>query len=402
MMIHTLPQVSGIYWNKLALNQSDTIPPQYLSYSLHKFISEIKCKIDECVDDWDAYKKHTNPYEYIHSSSSSNRISVCKYRPISRAFFKLVEMIDILKIPQFDTSAKQITMFGLAEGPGGFIEAAHYFNKNPQSRFYGMTIEDPTNQDVPGWKKARGFLKHNENVILEKGADGTGDLLSVANFNYVVDKYCGSIDFITGDGGFDFSMDFNNQEISMTNLLFAQIAYALCLQKPGGSFVLKLFDCFYKPTTEMLFLLASMYTHVHIVKPNTSRAANSERYVVCTGYKLTADAIMKNAFGAIIAEMNPALYIRSLLSVKVPLYFYSKIEEVNVVFGQNQLDNIYTTLGLIETRAKKDKIDHYVRQNIQKCIQWCIRHNFDYNEPTSDNSGANIFSQKKYVQLQAI
>ena len=147
----------------------------------------------------------------------------------------------------------------------------------------------------------------------------------------------------------------------------------------------------------MLFLLASMYTHVHIVKPNTSRAANSERYVVCTGYKLTADAIMKNAFADIIAEMNPTLFIRSLLSVKIPLYFYSKIEEVNVVFGQNQLDNIYTTLSLIETRAKKDKIDHYVRQNIQKCIQWCIRHNFDYNEPAPDNTGANIFSQKKYI-----
>jgi hypothetical protein len=110
---------------------------------------------------------------------------------------------------------------------------------------------------------------------------------------------------------------------------------------------------------------------------------------------------MQKTFGAIIAEMNPALYIRSLLSVKVPLYFYSKIEEVNVVFGQNQLDNIYTTLGLIETRAKKDKIDHYVRQNIQKCIHWCIRHNFDYNEPVPENN-ANMFSNKKYVQPQAI
>jgi len=180
-------------------------------------------------------------------------------------------------------------MFGLAEGPGGFIEAAHYYNQNPNSQFYGMTIEDPTNQDVPGWKKAKGFLKHNENVILEKGADGSGDILKPHNFKYVVEKYRGSIDFITGDGGFDFSLDFNNQELTMTNLLFAQVAYALCIQKRGGCFVLKMFDSFYKPTVEILFLLASMYERVHIVKPNTSRAANSERYIVCMNYKLDPD-----------------------------------------------------------------------------------------------------------------
>jgi 23S rRNA U2552 (ribose-2'-O)-methylase RlmE/FtsJ len=391
MLIHTLPSLSGNYWNKISLSQGTTIPTQYISYSLHKFLTEIKCKIDERVEEWDAYKKYTNPYEYIHSSN--NRSSICKYRPISRAFFKLVEIINNLKIPQFDDCNKPIKIFGLAEGPGGFIEAARYYNKNPDSQFYGMTIEDPTNQDVPGWKKAKGFLKHNENVILEKGADGTGDILKPHNFKYVVEKYRGSIDFITGDGGFDFSLDFNNQELTMTNLLFAQVAYALCIQKRGGCFVLKMFDSFYKPTVEILFLLASMYERVHIVKPNTSRAANSERYIVCMNYKLDPDEKMENMFASVLTEMNHGFYVRSLLGIKVPMCFYNKIEEINVVFGQNQLDNIYTTLGLIEMRAKKEKIDYYNKQNIQKCINWCIRHNFEYNNMVIDEPGhtSNMF-----------
>lgn len=270
-------------------------------------------------------------------------------------------------------------MFGLAEGPGGFIEASCYYNKNPESRFYGMTIEDLRNHEVPGWKKTRNFLKQNPNVILEKGADGTGDLLNPANFDYVVEKYCGSIDFITGDGGFDFSMDFNSQELMMTKLLFAQIAYAVCLQKKGGSFILKMFDSFYKPTVEMMFLLSSMYEHVHIVKPNMSRPANSERYIVCIGYKYEYDVKIKHAFESIITALDPVKHIRGLLAIKVPLFFYNRMEEINSIFGQNQLDNIYTTLGLIDTRAKKDKIDNYNKQNIQKCVNWCIRHGFDYN-----------------------
>ena len=49
------------------------------------------------------------------------------------------------------------------------------------------------------------------------------------------------MDLITADGGFDFSMDFNQQEILIGKLLFAQIAYALCLQKRGGKFILKIF-----------------------------------------------------------------------------------------------------------------------------------------------------------------
>ena len=39
------------------------------------------------------------------------------------------------------------------------------------------------------------------------------------------------MDFITGDGGFDFSIDFNKQEISISKLLFAQVIYAIVLQK---------------------------------------------------------------------------------------------------------------------------------------------------------------------------
>ena len=388
MLINTLPIISGIYWNKLLLSQHTDKPNNYISYSLYNFLTEIKGKIDECVEEWDIHKKYTNPYEYIHNTGS--RISICRYRPISRAFFKLIEVIDSFKLPIFNSPETQITMFGLAEGPGGFIEAACYYNKNPHSRYYGMTIEDPNDHNVPGWKKTRGFLKHNPNVILEKGADGTGDLMSIPNFRHVVDKYGGSIDFVTGDGGFDFSMDFNNQEVSMTNLLFAQIAYAVCLQKQGGCFVLKMFDSFYKPTVEMLFLLASMYDRVHIVKPNTSRAANSERYIVCVGYRFQQSPQIRDSFESLLASFDKEKYIRSILSVKVPLFFYNKIEEINVIFGQTQLDNIYNTLGLIEIRSKKDKIEQYTRQNIQKCINWCIKHGFEYTN-NEETAGSNLF-----------
>ena len=50
------------------------------------------------------------------------------------------------------------------------------------------------------------------------------------------------MDIITGDGGFDFSIDYNKQEILAVRLIFTQIVYALHLQKKGGTFILKIFD----------------------------------------------------------------------------------------------------------------------------------------------------------------
>ena len=82
-------------------------------------------------------------------------------------------------------------------------------------RYIGMTIINDNDANVPGWKKSNNFLAKNRNVIIEKGEDGTGNLLSIDNFNYCYSKYANSMEIITADGGFDFSHDFNKQEINM-------------------------------------------------------------------------------------------------------------------------------------------------------------------------------------------
>ena len=60
------------------------------------------------------------------------------------------------------------------------------------------------------------------------------------NLQYMIDNFSNSMDIITGDGGFDFSADFNKQESTLINIY--QVIYALIMQKKNGHFVLKLFD----------------------------------------------------------------------------------------------------------------------------------------------------------------
>jgi hypothetical protein len=287
-------------------------------------------------------------------------------------------------------------MFALAEGPGGFIEAVLNYRNNLGDMYYGMTIEDSTDTEVPGWKKTANFLQKHSNIVLEKGADLTGNILNVDNFKHVIAKYKNKCEFVTGDGGFDFSTDFNNQEINITRLLFGQIAYAVCIQKKGGCFVLKCFDCFYKSTTELIYLLSTMYEKVYVVKPNTSRYANSERYLVCINF-LHADSkeyapIFEQLMENVCDPNNSIHFIRSFFNgIKIPMFYYSKLEECNSVIGQIQIDNIYTTLSLIENRYKSDKINFYMKTNIQKCVKWCIKNKMEYNSGVIENEEKNIF-----------
>ena len=62
-------------------------------------------------------------------------------------------------------------------------------------------------------------------------------------------------DLVTADGGFDYSTDYNKQELSSYKLIYSEIYIALNIQKDNGSFVLKVFDIFYHKTIQLIYLL---------------------------------------------------------------------------------------------------------------------------------------------------
>jgi len=415
-------------------------------------------KINDYEKEWDIFKKHTNPYEYIHTIIPNKKKYISKCKPLSRSYFKMIEIIHTFRLddsanatPSFTSSlASQyerkapptpsftplfvpnnsglrhplfsrherksppspfftpifiphdifdnIKSFHLAEGPGGFIEALVQKRQNAGDIYVGMTILDENSDvddyNIPAWKKSQQFLKENPNVVIENGADGTGNILNIENFVYCKEKYASSMDLITADGGFDFSNDFNNQEISIANLLFAQIAYALCMQKKNGSFVLKIFDCFMPHTIDLLFILSSFYDKVYITKPQTSRYANSEKYIVCKKFLFSSCndfyPFLYEAFIKICHNNsnNNNNCIHRFLNIPISNYFLTKLEEYNSIFGQQQIENIYYTISLIETKNKAEKIDMLIKTNIQKCIQWCLKYDVPHNTITGNT---NIF-----------
>jgi len=387
MLHYSLPcSHNAIICDFLTYKSSTEMPTEKISNSLSFFLMEIKERIEKHAKDWDKYKKYTNMYEYIHSIVPYKKRAISKYRPLSRSYFKMIELVHSFDL-LYDLN--NINTFHLAEGPGGFIEAIVGLRNNVKDRYVGMTIIDDMDENVPSWKKSESFLKMNPNVEIEKGLDGTGNILSFENFVYCSQKYVSSMDIITGDGGFDFSIDFNNQEINIAKLLFAQICYAICIQKKGGHFVLKIFDLFFQHSIDMLYLLSCFYETIEIVKPQTSRIANSEKYVVCKGFLYESihpflnkimDAMQTMCSECIEYEDQMQRYVERILDVQIPLFFLTRVEEINSIFGQQQIENIHYTLLLIDKNIKQEKIETIIRPNITKCIQWCIKYGIPYNE----------------------
>ena len=374
MSYYQLPRTNTLTYKHIDYITNDDPPEICISNSLATYLYEIKERLDKIEHEWDIHKKYTNPYEYIHTPIPNRRKCVSKYSPLSRSYFKMIEMINIFNL-KFES--KPINTFHLAEGPGGFIEAIVNTRKCSHDVYTGMTILNDIDPNIPAWKKSESFLKQHKNVKIESGADGTGNILKLENFVYCKNKYGSSMDFITGDGGFDFSVDFNSQELHIADLLMAQAFYALIMQKKGGKFVLKIFDSFMNHTLDLLYILSSFYESVYIVKPYTSRYANSEKYIVCKKFLFSNSDTFYGRLYSTFKKMtlNKNKYtVSRFLTTPLSYQFIVKMEEYNAIFGQQQLENIHYTISLIENKYKQEKIEGLLKVNISKCIHWCNKY----------------------------
>tara|TARA_Y100000287_G_scaffold107203_1_gene85928 strand:- start:992 stop:2185 length:1194 start_codon:yes stop_codon:yes gene_type:complete len=359
------------------------------NYSLKKYLSKIKSLIDKHIKDWDNVKKYTNTYEFIHTNVPNQKLSVSQIKPISRAFFKLIEIYNTHNI---FTNNNPIKTFHLAEGPGGFIEATAYLRNNKNDIYYGMTLID-NSINIPNWSKADNMIKKYKNIKIEYGQDEKGDLYNHKNLIHCKNLYKNSMNVITADGGFDFSNDYNNQEKTAFRLIFTQVAYAITMQANDGTFILKIFDMFEKSTLEIIYLLSCFYNKIIICKPNTSRSANSEKYIVCKYFKYSKTDEISEKFINVLKIFETLDFntysIFSILNIPIQSYYKTQLLEINACLSHIQIENILNTIKIITHKDKKyDKIQHLKSNNMQKCMNWCINNNIPYNKYFQQN---NIF-----------
>lgn len=356
----------------------------------HTQLLELKDEIDKIqnVQTWDTAKKVTNPYEYIFLSlQKRTHRSIAACIPLSRSYFKMVELWQLLQLPPED----ELLTSHSAEGPGGFLEAIAHRIYPKKAKMIAMTLRS-TEKTIPGWRKSAQFLASYPSVLITYGADNTGNLYSLENqeaYKKTAKAHLGGLAHIyTADGGFDFSADFNAQETTVQRLLAAEGLCGINTLRPGGTMILKLFDTTHVGTLDLLWLLSACFEKTAMTKPLTSRPANSERYWI--GWRLRPDiptwiVDLLKKLTALDAPNGWAIFKERPYSEA----WLAPYKTFQASVETHQIHNIQATLNLIKLPTKA-LIHSLLLANIKASRIWCLGHSIAINRQYAGISDEQI------------
>lgn len=352
--------------------------------NIQDIIKNHKEKIDKIPKNiWNNCKKLINDFESLNIINHHNiNIGIANHVPISRAFFKMWEIINDFKLLDFSNN---LIYGALCEGPGGFIEAFNVYRKhkftNIKDTIVAITLKNDNDTLVPAWKKSQRVLKECSHIYITYGNDNTGNLYNVNNIEAYINLFKEyKADLVTGDGGFDFSPDYNNQEINIIRLLWCEIVTGILSLKKNGNMVIKIFDCFEKITIDILYILSYYFQNVYIVKPLTSRPLNSEKYMVCKSFMNNYTEDDKTNMLQIVNNMNSIKY-KSLIKNSIPTEFIECINVINTGFAFRQIRYINKIFNIIE--KKYQDLSIIFKEKIVYSIAWCKKYGFNINYKSS-------------------
>ena len=317
-LVFEVPQEkSDILSKDTNVNKSPFEPMPLFSLGFHSFIHQTKDKMSilDRVKKKKQFYYVANKFEHIILNYEDDLdkltqiyFNMKKETPniLSRAFYKLWEILFIFDIAD---SNKPITYAALAEAPGSFLQSVMYFREkfyneaSKKDKYFGVSIhsEEKNVQDIaeqfigyhnknnPGRVNVhKTFGKKESQKSKTKDNGDLTDFKTISLFKKDIKKTKKWADIVTADGGFEW-VDENYQEQEAYPLIFGEIVAGLNVQAKNGCFVIKLFESFTDITVKMINLVSSFYYKSYIYKPYTSRPSNSEKYLVCIGFKYDQD-----------------------------------------------------------------------------------------------------------------
>jgi 23S rRNA U2552 (ribose-2'-O)-methylase RlmE/FtsJ len=322
---------------------------------------------------WEYYKKIINPYELIFTQKKYDNFpeSVCILHPLSRSYFKMIEILHISDFFKTFEREPRLRTAHVCEGPGGFIEAILEESTKRNKQILQMTAMTlrPNQPNVPGWKRATTFLRKSKQVCVTYGVDNTGDITKIANQDeYIRTVGSQKVNIFTSDGGFDFSMDYMAQERFVFPLLLSSTRIGFETLADGGYFVMKFFDCYYKPTRDLVYFLSCFFRSWTLYKPATSRPCNPEQYFIGRGFIGASDEVKAQLKNWCIH--NTLGFVQSGLCDRYSPEFIEQIEMSQSTLITNQTGYLQKVFDCIEHNTE-EAIQRILHHHEYHSYQWC-------------------------------
>lgn len=329
-------------------------------------------KFEHRVDDYDAdISNITKAYFDIEP----------KPNVLSRAFYKLWEIFFMFDI--IDLNETNFVSAHLAEGPGSFIQATMFYRDkfakkgtSKNDKYYAVTLHaEDIQKHVPkleenfiqyySKEKPPRFIMHKTyplNEARQSKIKDNGDLTNPKTIKLFGGNFNNQkANFVTADGGFEWGNE-NIQEQEAFKLILAQIITALEIQAKGGSFVCKIYESFTNTTSKLLSILNSFYDNIYITKPLMSRASNSEKYIVCLGFK--DHKTKNNDIGKLHNILNQMNTNKNLVDIFPEFIISDELKaaliKINVEIENKQFKNINEMIVFIKNQNYRG--DEYINR----------------------------------------
>jgi len=345
MSYYLLPKI----YNFLYVNPQDDINECqiYRSYSLYNFYNNIKTQIDNLCskednalfNNYDELIKIVHPYEYIFNKVPGSKYSVSKLKPQTNVFYDLLEIFVTLNIFDLynDKQIKTLHVSSICEDSNECIQM----------------MRDNIFDDI--------FLNYTDNT----------------------DEMYKNINSLK----FDFIF-FNKPQKDINLYITKLIEFMMTIlryQSIGGTSMIKIDYIFHKPIVDLIYILSSLFEKVYIIKPNTSNITSFEKYIVCKNFNVVDEAkleIHKSNYyklQSFIRNLNNRNII-SIIDYEIPCYFTNKIDDINIIIGQQQLESLDQIINILKNKNKDEKIETIKKCNIQKSVYWCEKLQIPYNK----------------------
>lgn len=230
-------------------------------------------------------------------------------------------------------------------------------------------------------------LESDSNVTIHPSGD---TYLTIENLERCIVENESSMELIISDALLPFmgeTHDYIQQyEYQTTRIAMLQVCFALCMQKKNGIFILKLGDCFSPLSVDLVCIISSFYNKTYFTKPTVSNSSSSCRFIVCKGFMhdnvkeyhpILLD-MFKNVLSSGVFGTDSNTRLSRFVKWNISKMFIMKVEEMNSIFGQPQLEQLQHIHSILTHKYKNDKTNHLIKTNMQKCIQWCIKHKIPF------------------------
>lgn len=314
-----------------------------LNKSLFLENNKLKSNIDEIpYNIWKIIRSICSEYEIVGNNKIHQNYKIKKINSISRAYFKLLEILNVFENFLEIKNKKSISIDCLCEAPGGFIKCLYDYRNNKDDRYKTISIKN-TKNNIIKWNINN--IENLEIIYGDEKQQHDGNIFNPQIINYYIKSHKNKSDLVTADGGLlltDYKENFKSN--FHINLFICELYIALKILKRDGVFILKVYELSTEIMVDFLIILNHLFEKVKIFKPKTSREMNNEKYIICKNLLNNNNNII-NYLWKIIKDLwnNKNLLLINMIN-------YKKQEFKHLISIFNNID--YNNLFIQNTKLK--------------------------------------------------